>query len=681
MARYDKRRLLPHLAVFFTVILSSGLFTLYFVSSSKLIQWLLLIFVAAGVYFFVDRLLEVIFKGRETYNHQVRSIFYNEILHQGYNPCLLISVNDFKVIEMNYSASKALSLSKNQPISSLMDIFVESDSEDLNEWIHSIRTHLNYSTHITNVRIKDRHGKLIPKVSKITAMPVKTFEKELVIIKVEPKSRVLSVANESYHLLKNIDITRHAAGTAYWELEIDTNLLFFSSLVAELLGLDNTFSSPMLLKDLEKVADCAVFKFAEQMFTGETGRHSFHSQKMIIDRSGNQKFVVMQAHYYETDKVILGTLYDMTSIKTSEIKLRQREQQMNQLIDSIPESILVLQKSKVVFLNRAAVKLFAFSDISDAIEMRLSEFVSDNDKSLLRDRIKYMLAGKKRSYGFTSFRLRKSTGEFFDAELAVNLIIYEAVESIQFVIRDLTEVLRVKNALAKANFRLSALSSKTLQLIEAERKQIAGELHDDVGQSLTAILLATKWVSRRLEEEALLEKVSDIHLIASQSLDTVRNLSLLLRPAQLDSLGFSPAIKWQMDKLLSIDDIHYEIDDAGFRELKDKQAEIVGFRIIQESLTNIVKHARAQSVKVKLSSDHEVLTIQVSDDGIGFDVHAQSDSVGLVNMKERVELAGGEFKIFSKPLLGTDIKVEIPLRSSFSELESTDVHSGELHDR
>ena len=82
MARYDKRRLLPHLAVFFTVILSSGLFTLYFVSSSKLIQWLLLIFVAAGVYFFVDRLLEVIFKGRETYNHQVRSIFYNEILHQ-----------------------------------------------------------------------------------------------------------------------------------------------------------------------------------------------------------------------------------------------------------------------------------------------------------------------------------------------------------------------------------------------------------------------------------------------------------------------------------------------------------------------------------------------------------------------------------------------------------------------
>ena len=232
--------------------------------------------------------------------------------------------------------------------------------------------------------------------------------------------------------------------------------------------------------------------------------------------------------------------------------------------------------------------------------------------------------------------------------------------------------------MAKANNRLSALSSKTLQLIETERKQIAGELHDDVGQSLTAILLATKWVSRRITDEALLEKISDIHMIASQSLDTVRNLSLLLRPAQLDSLGFSPAIKWQMDKLLSIDGVHYEIDDSGFNELIDKQAEIVGFRIVQESLTNIVKHADAKNVKVKLRSDDEVLVLQISDDGRGFDVHAQSDSVGLVNMKERVELAGGEFKIISKPLLGTDIKVEIPLRNTFTSLDSKEGYQGEL---
>lgn len=673
--------MLPHLTVFLTIVLSISLFVLYLVSNSQLVHWILLAFVAVGTYFCVERLLEFIFKEKETYNLQLRSIFYNEILHQGYNPCLLVSISELEVLEMNYSATKALLLNKSTPITLLEDIFVDPESEGIQQWLASIKHDIGYSSHITSIRIKDRHGKLIPKVSKLTAMPIQTFEKQLVIIKVEPKSRVLNIANEPYHLLKNIDITRHAAGTAYWELEIDTNLLFFSSLVAELLGLDNTFTSPILLSELEKKADCAIFNFAEQMFTGETGKHSFHSQKMIIDRSGEQKFVVMQAHFYETEKVILGTLYDMTAIKTTEIKLRQREQQMNQLIDSIPESILVLQKSNVVFFNRAAVKLFSFSDITDAQDMHLSEFVSDNDKSLLRDRIKYMLAGKKRSYGFTPFRLRKSTGEYFDAEVAVNLIIYEGAESIQFVIRDLTEVLRVKNALAKANFRLSALSSKTLQLIETERKQIAGELHDDVGQSLTAILLATKWISRRLEDDTLLEKLSDIHLIASQSLDTVRNLSLLLRPAQLDSLGFSPAIKWQMDKLLSIDDIKYEIDDNGFRELQDKQAEIVGFRIIQESLTNIVKHANAKSVKVKLSSDHEVLIIQVSDDGNGFDVHAQNDSVGLINMKERVELAGGDFKIYSKPFLGTDIKVEIPLRNSLSEQQSKDLYSGEVNDR
>ncbi|MDA8621289.1 PAS domain-containing sensor histidine kinase [Psychrosphaera sp.] len=666
-----------HLTVLTSVLLSSAFLSLYFVVDSVLVEWVFILVAAAGVYFCVDKFMELIFKENLVYSNQIKSIFYNEILHQGYNPCLLVSLNDFEVIELNYSANKALTFGPNEPILYLQDILIDKNSKDLLNWLRSIQRDLKYSTHVTNVRIKDRHGKLIPKVSKITAMPIKSFDKRLVIIKIEAKSRVLNISNEPYHLLKNIDITRHAAGTAYWEYELDSNMLFFSSLVAELLGLDDSFKSPMLLSELEEKADCAIFNFAEQMFTGETGKHSFHSQKMIIDRSGNQKFVVMQAHYYETEKVILGTLYDMTAIKNTEIKLRQREQQMNQLIDSIPESILVLQKSKVVFFNRAAVKLFAFNEVSDIGDMPIANFVSDSDKSLLRDRIKYMLAGKKRSYGFTSFKLQKSTGEFFEAEVAVNLIIYDGMESIQFVIRDLTEVLRVRHALAKANFRLSALSAKTLQLIEAERKQIAGELHDDVGQSLTAILLATKWVSRRLDNNALLEKVSDIHDIASQSLDTVRNLSLLLRPAQLDSLGFSPAIKWQMDKLLSIDDIQFEIDDKGFQELTDKQAEIVGFRIVQESLTNIVKHAKAKNVKVKLSSDHEVLIIQVSDDGVGFDVHAQSDSVGLINMKERVELAGGEFKIFSKPLLGTDIKVEIPLRNTFSELESKDAYYGE----
>ncbi|GAB2989528.1 PAS domain-containing sensor histidine kinase [Psychrosphaera aestuarii] len=643
-----------------------------------LVDWINVLFVTAGLYFFLGLIAELLFKLNQKQQEVHKEILHNEILHQASNPCLLISLDDLQILEVNQSTRKRLTLNEHHIITSLFDVTSDESNGELKGWLEGLKTRPKYSSFMLHVNVKDRHGKLVPKLSKLTFFPYDINDTNLGIIKVAITSKVLGSENYSNGVKNDINVTRQAAGAAYWELDLASRLLYYSDSVGDLLGLDHTFSSPILIEDLDKKADCAIFKFVEKSFTEGSADSFLNAQKMIIDRSGNQIFVVVQSQYFEKENVILGTLYDMTSVKKTEIKLRQREQQMNQLIDSIPEGIMVLQKSKVVFLNRAAVKLFNFVYGEQTKDMMISNFVSDNDKSLLRDRIKYMLAGKKRSYGFTNFKLKKYTGEHFEAEVAVNLIIYDGIESIQFVIRDLTDVLRVKNALAKANNRLSALSSKTLQLIETERKQIAGELHDDVGQSLTAILLATKWVSRRITDEALLEKVSDIHMIASQSLDTVRNLSLLLRPAQLDSLGFSPAIKWQMDKLLSIDGVHYEIDDSGFNELIDKQAEIVGFRIVQESLTNIVKHADAKNVKVKLRSDDEVLVLQISDDGRGFDVHAQSDSVGLVNMKERVELAGGEFKILSKPFLGTDIKVQIPLRNTFTSLDSKEGYQGEL---
>ena len=643
-----------------------------------LVDWINVLFVTAGLYFFLGLIAELLFKLNQKRLAEYKEILHSEILHQSSNPCLLISLDDLQILEVNQSTRKRLTLNEHHIITSLFDVTPDETNGELKGWLEGLKTRPQYSSFMLSVNVKDRHGKLVPKLSKLTFFPYDINDTNLGIIKVAITSKVLGTESYSNGVKNDINVTRQAAGAAYWELDLASRLLYYSDSVGDLLGLDHTFSSPILIEDLDKKADCAIFKFVEKSFMEGSADTFLNAQKMIIDRSGNQIFVVVQSQYFEKENVILGTLYDMTAVKKTEIKLRQREQQMNQLIDSIPEGIMVLQRSKVVFLNRAAVKLFNFVYGEQTQDMMISNFVSDNDKSLLRDRIKYMLAGKKRSYGFTNFKLKKYTGEHFEAEVAVNLIIYDGIESIQFVIRDLTDVLRVKNALAKANNRLSALSSKTLQLIETERKQIAGELHDDVGQSLTAILLATKWVSRRITDEALLEKISDIHMIASQSLDTVRNLSLLLRPAQLDSLGFSPAIKWQMDKLLSIDGVHYEIDDSGFNELIDKQAEIVGFRIVQESLTNIVKHADAKNVKVKLRSDDEVLVLQISDDGRGFDVHAQSDSVGLVNMKERVELAGGEFKIISKPLLGTDIKVEIPLRNTFTSLDSREGYQGEL---
>lgn len=669
----QKEQNLRVLKVLITVLLSVGILSFYFATGSKWGQWIITALVGAGVYFLAEKVIEN--AGYENQDADLESTrlldaIQDEIFHNNPSPCLLISVTDFSIKEFNKAASLSIQPVGDQELLHLHDLWADNMEDVPQKWLEKLSKNPQYSSYVCKVRLRQTHGLYLAKLCTLIFIPLPERTKTLGLLRIVAKSILLNEDLLQQESDTRLSITRHASGMAYWELDVVQRTLYFCENVANLLGLDEAFTSPISLDELKQRADIAVFNYVLKAVKMGFRTNPLKTQKMIIDRSGNQHFVYLQAEYFEAEGIVTGNFFDITAIKKLEIKLRQKEHQTNQLVDSIPEGIMVLKKNRVVYLNRAAQKLFELDVAADKSDMLLADFVSDHDKTLLRDRIRYMLSGKKSSYGFTSFTLRKSDGEYFDAEIAVNLIIYEGEESVQFVIRDLTDVLRVKNALARANYRLSALSSKTLHLIEAERKQIAGELHDDVGQSLTAVLLATKWISRRIEDEKIQSKISDIHQITSQSLDTVRNLSLLLRPAQLDSLGFSPAIKWQMDKLFSIDDIQYEIDDSHFSEIQDKQAEIVGFRVVQESLTNIVKHARAKNVKVSLFSDENVLIIQISDDGVGFDVHAQSDSVGLINMKERVELAGGEFKIFSKPLLGTDIKVEIPLRNSEAGLDS-----------
>lgn len=661
------------LKVLITVFLSVSVLTYYFSSGTVLSQWIIMSLVGAGVYHLAEKVLTNWYTEADVNSIDSNNLYnamYSELYANGLIPCLLVSTDDLTVLEQNKLATHSLKTPENDAPWQLSEMWNDSPENFPKQWLDKIANNPVYSSFVCKVKIKQVHGVYTDKLCTLVFIPLPSPSGDKGLLRISTKSVLLKAKQPSNQMEGRLDITRHANGMAYWELDVVTRELFFCNVVSNLLGIDEKFTSPIKLDELQQRADTAIFNFILKNVKLGFRTNPLQTQKMIIDRSGNQHFVYVNAQYFESEGVVVGNFFDITAIKQLEIKLRQQEHQTNQLVDSIPEGIMVLKKNQVVYLNRAAQKLFEVDFGEDNSSMLLADFVSDHDKTLIRDRIRYMLSGKKNSYGFTSFTLRKSDGEYFDAEVAVNLIIYEGEESVQFVIRDLTDVLRVKNALARANHRLSALSSKTLHLIEAERKQIAGELHDDVGQSLTAVLLATKWISRRVDDESILSKISDIHQITSQSLDTVRNLSLLLRPAQLDSLGFSPAIKWQMDKLFSIDDIQYEIDDSHFNEIQDKQAEIVGFRIVQESLTNIVKHARAKNVKVTLFSDENILIIQVSDNGVGFNVHEQSDSVGLINMKERVELAGGEFKIFSKPLLGTDIKVEIPLRNSDASLDS-----------
>lgn len=226
---------------------------------------------------------------------------------------------------------------------------------------------------------------------------------------------------------------------------------------------------------------------------------------------------------------------------------------------------------------------------------------------------------------------------------------------------------RDEEALRHARLRLQALSNRMLEMQEAERRHIARELHDEIGQSLTAIKLNLEALALRSTDETARSLAGEIAGVAGEVLDQVRRLSLDLRPPQLDDLGLSAALHWLVKRHARDGGPAVLLQAPADLPRLGMQAETACFRVVQESLTNALRHAGATQVRIELNVDAGMFCLDVGDDGHGFDVAAargralQGASLGLVGMEERIALAGGEMSIASQAGSGTRLSVRLPL--------------------
>jgi len=218
--------------------------------------------------------------------------------------------------------------------------------------------------------------------------------------------------------------------------------------------------------------------------------------------------------------------------------------------------------------------------------------------------------------------------------------------------------------------RLHSLSSQLLEAQEAERRLLAHELHDEVGQALTAVKLNLHRLHRLTQTPKTQQPLQDSLHIVEGALQQIRNLSLDLRPSMLDDLGIVPALRWYISRHAERTGIQENfICDPDLRGLPASM-ETACFRIVQESLTNIARHAQAQTVTVELARHDQVLELIIQDDGSGFDLDLisraknEGTSLGLIGMEERAMLIGGCLMINSSPDCGTQIKLTVPLTDS-----------------
>ncbi|MBI4780734.1 MAG: response regulator [Oscillatoriophycideae cyanobacterium NC_groundwater_1537_Pr4_S-0.65um_50_18] len=211
--------------------------------------------------------------------------------------------------------------------------------------------------------------------------------------------------------------------------------------------------------------------------------------------------------------------------------------------------------------------------------------------------------------------------------------------------------------------RLKTLSSRLIEAQEAERRHIAYELHDEIGQALTAVKINLQASQRSLGMAGDSYPIQESIAIVEEALHQVRNLALDLRPSLLDDLGLLAALRWYLDRLSQRTGLAINLVCGAFEFALPPKLETVCFRIVQEALTNITKHARAASIMVQVKQQGDKLQLSIRDDGVGFDVPAarhraaRGASLGLLGMEERAALMGGQLHIRSLPGQGTEIHV------------------------
>jgi signal transduction histidine kinase len=228
---------------------------------------------------------------------------------------------------------------------------------------------------------------------------------------------------------------------------------------------------------------------------------------------------------------------------------------------------------------------------------------------------------------------------------------------------------RTAQSLEEANKIRVQLLEKLITAQEEERRRISRELHDDASQSLAALALNLEGLADKLPPRSrdARQKLDILKEQAIHTLEGIRSLALELRPSVLDDLGLPMAVDWYARDYMAKRGLDVDIQVAGQGVKLPPYTETMLFRIIQEGLTNIVKHAEASQVKVKLQLNNSTATVQLEDDGIGFDVKAalsgegMRQNLGLHGMSERATLLGGTLTIQSQPGQGTSLRVEVPL--------------------
>jgi PAS domain S-box-containing protein len=262
-------------------------------------------------------------------------------------------------------------------------------------------------------------------------------------------------------------------------------------------------------------------------------------------------------------------------------------------------------------------------------------------------------------------RLQSRKGAPLSVHLSLNPLRLDSRQAICLIASDLSETKRAEQALRASSEQFRNLAAHLLTVREEERARISREVHDELGQSLTAVKMDLAWLAGRMPRgnSEMLKRIRSTGQLADSIIQSVRRISTELRPAVLD-LGLAAAVEWQVQEFQARSGVPCKVRLL-VREVVTSNASTAMFRIFQETLTNVARHAKATRVEVVLQKQQDRLVLLIHDNGQGFEQGDPSlfQSLGLLGMRERAAILGGQVDISSAPGKGTTVAAWIPLPS------------------
>lgn len=353
--------------------------------------------------------------------------------------------------------------------------------------------------------------------------------------------------------------------------------------------------------------------------------------------------------------------------------LRESEERYRELFENSRDALYVHDlNGTYTSVNRATEKLFGYAR-EDLLGKSFSTYVNPDSKNHACE----SLCRKLEKTNETTYEAEIVTreGRHIPVEISSRLIFAKGVAvGVQGCVRDISERKRVQAA-------ARTYSRRVIEAQEAERRRLSRELHDQVGQILTAVKMNLYSLWEKCAEPETLASIQDNMDVIDEAVDQVRDLSVDLRPLLLDDFGLPVALRWYLDRQTKRCAIATEFVCKSLRE-DDRfstELETACFRIVQEAVTNVVRHARATRITVSLERNGSDLMLRVSDNGAGFDLSVLRNgaaTLGLRGMEERVQALGGLIIINSAPSLGTEVCARFPLRHAQARSLSAAVSHG-----